>query len=152
MKKTTILILITIYLGSILIVGIFGMINSPYEENKPIDKIVPISVTLNTGESIAVNKKPDEVNAYYTRIENFSVPENQEGMIIILNYEVVPADTTNKELDISIVHTNSNLPIDQVATVENGRITIKHPTTIKVRYQEKNRPNGAVMNFYIYFY
>ena len=73
-------------------------------------------------------------------------------MIIILNYELVPADTTNKELDISIVHTNSNLPIDQVATVENGRITIKHPTTIKVRYQERNRPNGAVMNFYIYFY
>ena len=62
MKKTTILILIIIYLGSILVVGIFGMINSPYQEIKPIESIIPTSITLNSGESIAVRKKESEPN------------------------------------------------------------------------------------------
>ena len=150
MKKTTILILIIIYLGSILVVGIFGMINSPYQEIKPIESIIPTSITLNSGESIAVRKKESEPNSYYTTITNFSIPENQEGMIIILNYELKPADATNKELDISIMHTNSSLPIDEVVVIDNGRILIKSPASITIRYQEKNRPNGAVMFFYIY--
>ena len=149
MKKATILILIAIYLASILIVGIFGMINTPYEEIKPIDTIVPTFVTLNNGDSIEVYPK-EETNAYFTIIDNFVIPENQEGMIIILNYELSPADATTKELDISIMHTTSNLPIDEVAAIDNGRIIIKQPATITVRFQEKNRPNGAVMFFYIY--
>ena len=93
MKKATILILIAIYLASILIVGIFGMINTPYEEIKPIDTIVPTFVTLNNGDSIEVYPK-EETNAYFTIIDNFVIPENQEGMIIILNYELSPADAT----------------------------------------------------------
>lgn len=150
MKKTTILILITIYLASILVVGIFGMINTPYEEIKPIDTIVPTSVTLNSGESIKVYSKEGETNAYFTVIDNFVIPPNQEGMIIILNYELSPADATTKELDIFVMHTTSNLPVDKVAVIDNGRIIIKQPATITIRFQEKNRPNGAVMLFYIY--
>lgn len=149
MKKATILVLITVYLASILVVGIFGMINTPYEEIKPIETIVPTSVTLNNGDSVKVYPK-EEQNSYFAIIDNFVIPENQEGMIIILNYELSPADATTKELDISVMHTTSNLPIEDVASIDNGRIIIKNPATIVVRFQEKNRPNGAVMFFYIY--
>ena len=49
MKKATILILIAVYLGSIFVVGIFGMKNMPYEEIVPIKTIIPTSVTLSSG-------------------------------------------------------------------------------------------------------
>ena len=149
MKKSTILILIVVYLGSIFVVGIFGMKNMPYEETVPIETIIPTSVTLNSGESINVYQK-EETNSYAVVIENFVIPEGQEGMMIILNYQLTPADATNKDLDISIMHTNKNEPIENIAEVDNGRIIIKQPAVITVRFQEQNRPNGAVMYFYIY--
>ncbi len=150
MKKATILILIAVYLGSIFVVGIFGMKNMPYEEIVPIKTIIPTSVTLSSGENLNLFQKKEEENAYYITITNFVIPENQEGMIIILNYQLNPADATTKDLDIFIEHTTIS-PTESVVEIDNGRIIIKQPATIKLRFQEKNRPNGTNLFFYIYF-
>ena len=70
-------------------------------------------------------------------------------MIIILNYQLNPADATTKDLDIFIEHTTIS-PTESVVEIDNGRIIIKQPATIKLRFQEKNRPNGTNLFFYIY--
>ena len=51
MKKSTILILLIIFLGSVLIVGIFGMQSVPYEQTVYIEEIVPSGIATSTGET-----------------------------------------------------------------------------------------------------
>ena len=52
MKKSTILILALVFLGSVVVVGIFGMQSVPFNERVYIEKITLSGVTSSTGTQI----------------------------------------------------------------------------------------------------
>lgn len=142
MKKSTILILLVIYLGSVLIVGIFGMKSIPFEERVYVDKITPTSVTSSTGETFKIETRTDLQDTYYVVVKGFT-----EGLTIIINYDLTPADCTDKNVKISIVE-----PDDPPATLsDRGEIIFSEKGSLHVVYKAEDSATGPKMDFWIYF-
>ncbi len=138
MKKSTILILLVIYLGSVLIVGIFGMKSIPFEERVYVKEIKPTSVTSSTGDTYEIKQKPD--GGYYVMV-NY-----HDGMVIMINYELKPADCTDKNVKITIVEPN-----DPPATLsDRGEIIFKEKGPVHVVYKAQDSATGPQMDVWIY--
>ncbi len=102
MKKSTILILCIVFVGSVLVVGLFGMRSVPVEERIPIEEIYFTSVTTSLKDPAFQGDLIDRV-----------VDENgnksiylpfEEGMTVFVGYAFNPADATEKKVDIKIMY------------------------------------------------
>lgn len=139
MKKSTILIIVAVFLISVFVVGIFGLQSIPYEQRVYIEQITPTSITLNTGAPSPKIKLSQ--NGYYI----VTIPRDhyEEGMGIIISYDICPTDATNKNLDVTIdnsLNTNSNGVWD-----ERGWIVLNDSGTIDVIFKAKDQQGGATM-------
>lgn len=141
MKKSTILILIVVYLGSILIVGIFGMKSIPFEERVYCNSITPSAAMTSSGNELTIKKGEIEGKEYY-----YVTVSYEEGLIVMVSYDLTPANCTNKNVEISIVE-----PQNPPAMVgERGEIIFHEKGSVHVVYKAKDSQTGASMDFWIY--
>ena len=92
MKKSTVLILFIVFLGSVLVVGLFGMRSVPYEERVYIEEIYFTSITTTL-------KNPDYQGDLIDRVvvNEFTGQQEiylpyEEGLEIIIGFNIKPAD------------------------------------------------------------
>lgn len=140
MKKSTILILLIIFLGSVLIVGVFGMQAIPFEQIIYIKEITPTSVSSTNGESLEI--KRDDKGHYYI------ITEYKDGLAILINTKVEPTDSTNKNLKTIIVNNKENNPLAEIG--QRGEIKILRPGSVHLQYRTQDSATGPVMDFWIY--
>ncbi len=140
MKKSTILIIVAIFLISVFVVGVFGLKDVPYNEIVYIEKIVPTSVILSTGaESPQI--KTSQKGYYYI------VVPYEQNIKVMINYDIVPNDATNRKLDIEVTNINAN---SKGSILESGAILLEDKGVVKVTYRALDSASGAKMEFYIY--
>ena len=161
MKKSTILILFVVFLGSVLIVGVFGMNSVPFEQRVYVKEISPTSVYTSDGTELEIkwdsDKKGHYVRARYDKsLVNERYNENYEletdfidPFVILINTKIEPMDSTNKELKIVIIGNDVNDPFAEVG--ERGEIIVYRPVTVHVRYTSQDTQPSKTMDFYIYF-
>lgn len=142
MKKSTILIILIVFVGSVLIVGIFGMQSVPYEQIKYVKQIAPTSVTSMSGSSQGLEIKTDE-NGYYVMLPY------EEGLELLINYDLKPADCTNKDVKVTIVYPVNNQP---AVLTERNTILFSRKGSIHLQYRATDSPAAPMMDFWIYTY
>lgn len=143
MKKSTILIITAVFLISVFVVGIFGLQNVPYDRLVYVNKIVPTSVTLSNGEE-SLEIKYSEPNGYY--YVTIPYESYQQGMLVMINYDINPTDATNKKLDVTINNVNTN---SKGILQENGAIKLEDRGIVDVTYRTQDQSGGAMMTFRI---
>ena len=140
MKKSTILILVIVFLGSVLVVGVFGMQATLWEAPVYVEEIVPTSVATRSGQSLEIKHNEQGY---------FVVASYEEGLTILINTRVSPEDSTNKTLKVTVV--NNNDPTNPRAEVgDRNEIIILRSGAIQVQYRAQDKATAAVMNFWIY--
>lgn len=142
MKKSTILILLIVFVVSVLVVGIFGMQSVPYEQILYVKQIVPTSVTSMIGSSQDLQIQTDE-NGYYVMLPY------EEGLELLINYELKPADCTNKNVKVVIVYPVKNQPAE---LTERNTILFNRKGAIHLQYSATDSASAPVMDFWIYTY
>ena len=147
MKKSTILLLLIVFLGSVLIVGIFGMQSVPFEEIVYIKEIVPHEVVVYAGGSQSTMQAQADTDKgaghYYIMIPL------QDDLVVNVIPRINPTNSTNKNLKITIVPGEG----DDIATIGTlGEININGRGTVHLRYSAQDSATGAVMHMYIYVY
>ena len=142
MKKSTILILVIVFFGSVLVVGVFGMQATLWEAPVYVEEIVPTAVATRSGTSLEI-KRNEEDGYYYVRVTY------EEDLTILISTRVEPVDSTNKSLKISV--TNNNDPENPRAEIgERGEIIVHRTGIVKVQYRAQDKATAAVMEFWIY--
>ena len=142
MKKSTILILLIVFLGSVIVVGVFGMQANLWEAPVYINEIIPTSVATISGKSLEI-KRNEQDGYYYVRVAY------EENLTVLISTRVEPVDSTNKSLKISV--TNNNDPENPRAEVgERGEIIVRRTGVVKVQYRAQDKATAAVMEFWIY--
>ena len=142
MKKATILVLLIVFLGSVLVVGIFGLASVPYEKIVYVKEIRPTSVTTISANAQSLEIKQNE-QGYYVMLPY------EEGLQLLINYELTPADCTNKNVEISIVYPKENQPAE---ISDRNTIVFKRKGSIHLQYRAKDSATAPVMDFWIYTY
>ncbi len=144
MKKSTILILLIVFLGSVLVVGIFGLRSVPYEKIVYVKEIRPTSVTVTTisenAQSLEIQKNDD---GYYIMLPY------EENLELLINYELTPADSTNKNVKVSIVLPSTNPP---AVITERNSILFTRKGTIHLQYTTQDSISGPKIDFWIFTY
>jgi len=140
MKKSTILIILVVFLGSVLIVGIFGMKAVPFESIVYCKSIVPTSVVTTTGKVLEIGKND---NGY------FLVVHYEENLGLLINYNLDPADCTFKEVHTSIVYPEKNPP---AVITDKGEIVFNRQGTVRIQFRATDSPTAPTMDFWIYAY
>lgn len=139
MKKSTILIIVAVFLISVFVVGIFGLQNIPYDERVYIEKITPMSVTLDNGAPSPEIKLSQ--NGYY--IVTIPREHYQKGMCVIINYDINPTNATNKKLRVTI---DNDLSSNSKGVLqENGSIKLEDSGMIDVTFWAQDQMGGATM-------
>ena len=153
MKKSTILILFIVFLGSVLVVGLFGMRSVPYEERVYIKEIYFTSITTTL-------KDPNYQGDLLSRVEVNELTGQQEiylpyeeGLEIIIGFNITPADATNKHIDISIVYPEDYDPDDPNRIVELGEhneIRFFGIGSVRIQYRSTDQATStAVVDIWI---
>lgn len=137
MKKSTIILIVIVFAVSVFVVGIFGVRSVPYNERIYVTSITPTAITLSND---AVTKFEYNEKGYY----EVDVPY-EDGVVVVIDYEINPINATNKTLDISIDNLNKNSD----AVIENGGIKFNNSGVVKVTYRVTDSPDGPSMVFYI---
>ena len=73
----------------------------------------------------------------------------EEGLQLLINYELTPADCTNKNVEISIVYPKENQPAE---ISDRNTIVFKRKGSIHLQYRAKDSATAPVMDFWIYTY
>ncbi|MCX4285776.1 MAG: hypothetical protein OSJ68_00530 [Clostridia bacterium] len=146
MKKSTVLILLIVFLGSVLVVGIFGLRSVPYEKLVYAKEIVPTSVTtmLDTKKLPIKEEVNDKGERYY-----YVVVPYEENLTLLINYRLTPADCTNKTVRVSIVYPTSNPP---AAIGDKNSIVFNRKGSVHLLYSTTDSASGPTMDFWIYTY
>lgn len=138
MKKSTILIIFVVFLVSIFVVGVFGMKSVPYSEITYVEKIVPTQVTLDNGSVVEIQENS---KGYYVYVPY------KEKRVVMIDYEIVPNDATNRKLDVKIENVNKD---SDAEILDNGGIQLNDKGIIIVRYFTTDSVSPKSMVFYIY--
>ena len=138
MKKSTILIIMVVFLMSIFVVGVFGMKSVPYNEITYVEKIVPTQVTLDNGTVVEIQQNE---KGYYVYVPY------KEKRVVMIDYEIVPNDATNRKLEVTIEKANKN---SDAEILDNGGIQLNDKGIIIVRYFTTDSVSPKTMVFYIY--
>ena len=140
--------LLIVFLGSVLIVGIFGMQSIPYEQTVYIEEIVPSGIATSTGENPELQYDSARGN-WYVVLEKF-VPE----MRVMLSWNLYPTDCTNKNVKVVILGDPDTLPCDPLpddSSEWRGEIVFHRAQAIHLQYRAQDSATGAVMDLYIFF-
>lgn len=161
MKKSTILILLIVFVLSVVIVGIFGMKIMSYNVKVYIDQIVPTQIILNddtvytyypdgnSNDTHQIRKVPNQENAYYVRLEYF------EGLSLIMDYEILPNDATNRKLKIAITYDSKGgvegegVTESNSATLESTKLTFTQMGAVAITFRSTDGSN-KIMKLYVY--
>ena len=131
MKKSTFLILLIVFVLSVVVVGIFGMKIMSYNVKVYIEEITPTDVVLNddnnttyryypngnTTDKNQIRKHPTQANTYYV------VVAYRQDLALIIDYEITPNDSTNRNLKITIT-SDSKGGVDGASVTESNSITL----------------------------
>lgn len=156
MKKSTILILIIVYLGSIFIVGVYGL--NPPRGNDIVycESIVPDSITLSTGDvlsgdSIVKNTDDPNVIRYDVKI---SSKKYYDGLTVTISYKLTPDNCSCngktdavKFYDVSPVN-DGKIPAATIS--EDGKIKFsrKAQFDVKLKVQDQATAPEIVISFF----
>lgn len=143
MKKSTILILLIVFLGSVLIVGIFGMKSVPYEQIVYVKEIKPTSVTTVSANAQTLEIKQNSKGEYYVMLPY------EENLELLINYELTPADCTTKDVKVSMVYPDSDHP---AVITDRNSVLFTRKGNVRLLYETKDSASGPKMYFWIYTY
>lgn len=146
MKKSTILIIVAVFLISVFVVGIFGLQSIPYEQIVYIEQIIPTTITFDSNEGTIEKKiyySEDDGGYYYVTIPNRNY---RQGMSVMVNYDLRPTDATNKRLSVNVKNLNEN---SNGTLQENGSIKLEDRGNIEVIYKAQDQTGGATMRLII---
>ncbi len=144
MKKSTVLILLVIFFGSIIIVGIFGMQAVPFEQRIYVREIVPTSVYCTykgIDSGIELEIKDDEQGKYV-------MTTYEEGLTILIMTQVEPENSTVRTLKLSILNNTPENPIAEIG--ERGEIIFLRCASLHVRYSATDSATGPKLDMWIY--
>lgn len=141
MKKSTILMLLIVFVGSVLVVGIFGMQSVPYEQILYVKEIVPTSVTSMSSSSQNLQIQTDG-DGYYVMLPY------EEGLQLLINYKLDPVDCTNKGVRVSIVSPD-NPPAE---LTDRNVIVFNRKGVIKLRYSPMDSATTKPMEIRVFAY
>lgn len=139
MKKSTILILLVVFLGSVIIVGVFGMQAVPFEQRIYVKEIIPTNVYISSGPELEI-KENDQIGKHV-------ITAYREGLTILIMTKVYPENSTNRLLKISILNNPQDNPIAKIG--ERGEIIFLRRGSIKVRYGATDSGTGPKMDMWI---
>lgn len=140
MKKSTILILIIVYLGSIFIVGVYGLSVRYGNETIYCDSITPTKIELSTGAVYEGEKiVADEESTVPMYNISISSKDYVEGLTVVVSYALNPTDCTNKDVTIVIVSTSDDPP----ATIVDDKIVFIRKAAVTVKFYATDRGAGA---------
>lgn len=143
MKKSTILILLIVFLGSVLIVGIFGIQSVPYEQIVYVKEIKFTSVTTISSSAESVEIRTGSNGLQYVLLDY------EEDLEVLINYELTPADCTNKDIKIIIVNDNPDNPVAKIT--ERNTVQFLRKGTLQLQYKAQDSAAGPAVNFEIRF-
>ncbi len=152
MKKSTILIVFIVFVGSVLAVGLFGMRSVPVEERIPIEEIYFNSIVTNLKDpdfqGDLINRVVDEENgkAIYLPYE--------ENMTVFVGYGFNPADATEKNVDIKILYGDSYehddcpyFEVDDRFTITFKNIAPDDLCSIRLEYSATDQAAGSAITY-----
>lgn len=152
MKKSTVLILFIVFVGSVLVVGLFGMRSVPVEQRIPIEEIYFTSIDTNLKNEKYQGNLIDRMTTNQDGQNEIYLPF-EEGMTVFVGYAFNPADATDKSVDINILYPNDYDPDDpdNYFTVDDRFvITFKGCCTIRLQYQSADQgADRAVTDLWI---
>lgn len=140
MKRSTIILIATVFIASVFVVGVFGLKSVPYNEIVYVQKITPTAVTLSDGSTAKIYKDAENENEYYVRVTY------SEGLIVVVDYEITPNDATNRRLHVSI----ENFDVEPAAELTDIGVKFLRKGTVKLTYSATDSGSPPTMVFYIY--
>ena len=144
--------MLIIFLGSVLIVGIFGMQSVPYESIVYVKKIIPTGIITSDGQQVEI--KQNNHGEYYAIIDyKPSLKDGEEVFEVSVGYNLEPADCTNKNLKVLIVYPTADLPCDPLPedlTTWRGTLTFHRKGSVHLQYSAQDSATGAVMDIWLY--
>lgn len=154
MKKSTVLILIIVYLGSIFIVGVYGL--NPPRGNDIVycESIVPDSITLSTGDvlsgdSIVKNTEDPSVIRYEVKI---SSKKYYDGLTVAISYKLAPDNCTcNGKTDaVKFFDVSPNGTLPAATITEDGKIKFSRKAQFDVKLKVQDQATGPeiVISFF----
>ena len=97
MKKSTALIVFVTFVLSLVVVGIFGMQMMSYNTKIYVKEIVPKEVITSANISGVKITKSQDVEKEYSVVLPY-----REGLVVYIDYELTPADATQRTVELSI--------------------------------------------------
>ncbi len=154
MKKLTTIALAVLFLLSIIIVGIFGMKSVPYNEIIYTKELVFNNVyaahsVMEIGDVTVKKNKPDDLDdtGYYAviRVDALELISEKNPLTVMVDYQILPADATQKEVDITVVDGADHVVID------NGRMTVTKAVNFRLSYRRLDSTGSKVMYLQVRF-
>lgn len=143
MKKSIIILILVVFLGSVFVVGVFGLENVPYNERIYVKEIIPTEVTLSTNEKVEIMKEIDKEGkqVYYIRCVY------EEGMRVFVNYNITPDNASNRKVNVTVENVNENSDAELMA---NGSIKLNDRGIVKITFRAVDSGDPPKMVFYIH--
>lgn len=162
MKKSTVIILLVVFLGSVLVVGIFGMQAVAWEDIIYLDKIEVTSIITSDGQDVTI-KYNETRNFYYAFIDYVPYKAqhaDEEGNIVetdafdvTLVWDYSPKNATNTKVNVTILEPNVP-PCDPLTeNAQHGRgdpIVFRKAGSVHLRYAAADSATGAKLDFWLY--
>ncbi len=162
MKKSTVIILLVVFLGSVLIVGIFGMQAVPFEKIIYMDKIEITGIITSDRQEVSVTY--DEVEKEYRAYINYNPKKVQEqdenGNIteveefeVTIAWDYFPKDATNKTVTVTIVEPAKPACKPLTSNGAAGRtdpLVFLRKGNVHLRYSSNDSATGAVADIWLY--
>lgn len=139
MKKSTILVLVIVYLSSIFIVGVYGLQSKNNNEITYCEGITPTKIILSTGKVFTGDDIIADENVPNLYKVTISSKDYSDGFTVIVEYDLSPADCTFKDVVITPIST-SEIPS---ATVIDGKIVFSRKGAIDINYKAQDKASGA---------
>lgn len=127
MKKSVFLIVLITFVVSVLYVGIFGMQIISWDTRVYVEALSPVSITASTGEEVTLYPTKGEENSYSFRLTYV------EGLEVLINYELNPANATDKKVEITVLNQNEERPIVEIGSMNTIKFLRKAAARLQFR-------------------
>lgn len=150
MKKLTAIALCAVFLLSVVVVGVFGMKNQPFKEIVYTTGLEFTKIELSTGEKADIKKVEDaeEGKELYRAIvwTNTKKLSETAPLTLLVDYKVLPADATNKDVEVQIVDKSN----DKVSINENGKIEVTGGVSFELSYRRLDTSGSEIVYLQIF--
>lgn len=154
MKKLTTIALLIIFLLSVVVVGVFGMKNVPYESVVYTKDVVFKKVYFSNAMSADVVLQEDNVShkVYSANIKINPLEISEESPLeVLVEYEVLPNNATNKSIEITLEE-RSNDGVTLITDDNTGfkKILVTKPVTFTLSYRRLDSASATPVYLEIY--